>query len=447
MQKADLFVIGGGSGGVRAARLAAEAGANVVLAEEKLLGGTCVNAGCVPKKLMVYASHFSEELKDAAGFGWQSAKASHHWTTLIQNKDREISRLNGVYRDLLENAGVKLIRATATLSGANCVIANGEEFAAEKILIAVGGSPSRPPTPGAEFAAVSDDMFHLKEPPRRAIVMGGGYIAVEFAGILAGLGVKTTLQHRSNVLLKKFDSDVRRMILAEIQKKNVMLKLGESAEKIVRKNGGLAMTLADGEELFADLILCATGRRPCTANLGLEKAGVAVRKDGAIEVDENYQSNAASVFAVGDVIGRVALTPVAIAEATAFARRQFGDGKSSAVDYANIPTAVFSQPPVGTVGMTEEEARESGISPTIYQSEFRPLKHSLSGGDEKTLIKLIAAEGGKIVGAHMVGGDAGEIIQGIAVAIRKGATKEDFDSTVGVHPTTAEEFVSLREKS
>jgi glutathione reductase (NADPH) len=448
-KKCDLLVIGGGSGGVRAARRAAQAGARVIVAEEKYLGGTCVNAGCIPKKLFVYASHFGEMFADARGYGFRGADAAaFSWEELKRNKDMEISRLNGVYRNLLNDAGVEVVRARARFYGAKSISLDNEEVAADKILIAAGSIPARPPVDGAQFAAVSDDMFHLEQLPKRAIVAGGGYIACEFAAILAGLGVATTLLHRGGEVLKKFDCDIRRHIADELIKKEIKLKLNGAMEKIEKRaDGGVLVYLKNGETLGADLILFATGRIPNTANLNLAAANIQTRADGAIVVDDNFQTSAPSVFALGDIIGRVALTPVAIAEAEAFVRRQFCGDNAAKVDYKNIPTAVFCRPPIGAVGMTEDEARAAGYKNIqVYKSVFRPLFHTLSGRDEKTLVKLVVnKEDDKILGAHIAGEGAGEIIQGVAIAIRKGATKGDFDSTIGVHPTTAEELVSLRE--
>ena len=448
MKRYDLLVIGGGSGGVRAARRAAQAGAKVILAEEKYLGGTCVNAGCIPKKLFVYASHFPEAFEDARNYGFDGQKnPAFTWTTLRDNKDREIARLNGVYRNLLNNAGVAVRRGRASFVDSNRVLLGDEEIAADKILIAAGSAPARPPADGAEHLLVSDQMFHLPRLPQRAIVAGGGYIACEFAAILAGLGVATTLLHRGPELLKNFDCDIRRHIAEELIKKEVCLKLNGAMARIEKRaDGGVLVHLKNGETLGADLALAATGRIPNTADLNLPKAKVQTAADGAIIVDEHFQTGAPSVFAVGDIIGRVALTPVAIAEAEAFVARQFCGDNDAKVDYQNIPTAVFCRPPIGAVGLTEDEARAQEIKIKTYKTVFRPLFHTLSGRDEKTLIKLVvAAQDDRVLGAHIAGESAGEIIQAVAVAIRKGATKRDFDSTIGVHPTTAEELTTLRD--
>ena len=445
MQKCDLFVIGGGSGGVRAARLAAESGASVVLAENKQLGGTCVNVGCVPKKLFVYAADFSEAVEDAPAFGWTKAQTGPlDWPRLRENKNREIARLNGVYQNNLEKAGVEVVSARAEISGPNTVVANGREYRAEKILVAVGSSPSRLKIPGAELGVVSDHMFHLESIPRRAVVMGGGYIATEFAGILAGFGVETTLCFRADLPLRGFDDDLRRLASNEAEKRGVTLKTGESPARVTESGGAKVLELANGEKLEADLILFATGRHPALEGIGLEKAGISPNERGFLEVDDAFCAGG-SVYAVGDILATPALTPVAIAEAAVFVARAFGGDSSARMDYENIPTAIFCRPNMASAGMTEARARERFGDVDAYCAEFTALKDSLSGKNKRTLVKLIAAkQDGRILGAHIAGAHAGEIIQGVGIAIKMGATKRDFDSVVGVHPTTAEEFVTLR---
>ena len=445
MQNCDLFVIGGGSGGVRAARLAAESGAQVVLAESKNLGGTCVNVGCVPKKLFVYAADFSEAAQDAPAFGWTQAQAGPlDWPKLRENKNREIARLNGVYQNNLKKAGVEVVSAHARISGPNTVVANDREYRAERILVAVGASPARLNIPGAELGVVSDDMFHLESLPRRAVVMGGGYIATEFAGILAGFGVDTTLCFRADLPLRGFDDDLRKLASGEAEKRGVKLKTGHSPTRVTESDGMRILELSNGEKLEADLILFATGRRPALEGIGLENADITPNARGFLEVDDSFLVGG-NVFAVGDILQTPALTPVAIAEAMVFVARAFGGDAEARMDYENIPTAIFCRPNMASAGMTEAQARERFGDVDVYRAEFTALKDSLPGKNKRTLVKLIAAkEDGRILGAHIAGANAGEIIQGVGIALKMGATKRDFDSVVGVHPTTAEEFVTLR---
>jgi len=442
----DLFVIGAGSAGVRAARMAGAAGAKVAVAEDRYLGGTCVNVGCIPKKLFVYAAHFAEDFADAAGYGWTVAPEGFDWPTLIANKDTEIARLNGIYDRLLGNAGVTLIEGRATVTGPQEVRVGDHLFAVERILVATGGWPYVPDIPGRELAITSNEAFHLEELPRRVIVVGGGYIAVEFAGIFNGLGVDTVQLYRGPHFLRGFDEDVRQCLAVEMRKKGIDLRFNANIARIVRDGDDLCAELEDGNEIAADLILYATGRVPNTADLGLEAVGVELAGNGAVKVDDRFQSTVPSIYALGDVIDRLALTPVAIAEAMVLVDNLYKGGDRR-MDYANVPTAVFSQPPIGTVGLTEAEARRAcadGVD--VYVSEFRPLKHTLTGGEEKTLMKLIVDRlSDRVVGLHMVGADAGEIAQGFAVALKAGATKADFDATIGIHPTAAEEFVTMRE--
>ncbi|MBI6656565.1 glutathione-disulfide reductase [Pseudomonas carnis] len=442
----DLYVIGAGSGGVRAARFAAGFGAKVAVAESRYLGGTCVNVGCVPKKLLVYGAHFAEDFEQASGFGWSLGEANFDWATLIANKDREINRLNGIYRNLLVNSGVSLHEGHARLVDAHQVEINGERFTARHILIATGGWPQIPEIPGREHAIGSNEAFFLKELPKRVLVVGGGYIAVEFAGIFHGLGAQTSLLYRGDLFLRGFDGSVRKHLQEELTKRGLDLQFNADIERIDKQaDGSLKATLKDGRVLEADCVFYATGRRPMLDNLGLENTGVKLDERGFVAVDDLYQTAEPSILAIGDVIGRVQLTPVALAEGMAVARRLFKPEQYRPVDYANIATAVFSLPNIGTVGLTEEDARKNGHNVQIFESRFRPMKLTLTDCQEKTLMKLVVdADTDKVLGCHMVGPDAGEIVQGLAIALKAGATKQHFDETIGVHPTAAEEFVTMR---
>jgi glutathione reductase (NADPH) len=442
----DLYVIGAGSGGVRAARFAAGFGAKVAVAESRYLGGTCVNVGCVPKKLLVYGAHFAEDFEQASGFGWSLGEANFDWATLIANKDREINRLNGIYRNLLVNSGVTLHEAHAKIVGPHEVEVNGERYTAKNILIATGGWPQIPEIPGREHAIGSNEAFFLKELPKRVLVVGGGYIAVEFAGIFHGLGANTTLLYRGDLFLRGFDGSVRKHLQEELTKRGLDLQFNADIARIDKQaDGSLKATLKDGRVLEADCVFYATGRRPMLDNLGLENTDVQLTDKGFIKVDEQYQTSEPSILALGDVIGRVQLTPVALAEGMAVARRLFRPEQYRPVDYKMIPTAVFSLPNIGTVGLTEEEARDAGHDVVIFESRFRPMKLTLTECQEKTLMKLVVdGKTDKVLGCHMVGPDAGEIVQGLAIALKAGATKRDFDDTIGVHPTAAEEFVTMR---
>ncbi|EPJ88634.1 glutathione-disulfide reductase [Pseudomonas fluorescens] len=442
----DLYVIGAGSGGVRAARFAAGFGAKVAVAESRYLGGTCVNVGCVPKKLLVYGAHFAEDFEQASGFGWSLGEANFDWATLIANKDREINRLNGIYRNLLVNSGVTLHEGHARLVDAHQVEINGERFTAKHILIATGGWPQIPEIPGREHAIGSNEAFFLKELPKRVLVVGGGYIAVEFAGIFHGLGAQTSLLYRGDLFLRGFDGSVRKHLQEELTKRGLDLQFNADIERIDKQaDGSLKATLKDGRVLEADCVFYATGRRPMLDNLGLENTGVKLDERGFVAVDDLYQTVEPSILAIGDVIGRVQLTPVALAEGMAVARRLFKPEQYRPVDYANIATAVFSLPNIGTVGLTEEDARQNGHNVQIFESRFRPMKLTLTDCQEKTLMKLVVdADTDKVLGCHMVGPDAGEIVQGLAIALKAGATKQHFDETIGVHPTAAEEFVTMR---
>ncbi|MDI3185816.1 MULTISPECIES: glutathione-disulfide reductase [Pseudomonas] len=442
----DLYVIGAGSGGVRAARFAAGFGAKVAVAESRYLGGTCVNVGCVPKKLLVYGAHFAEDFEQASGFGWSLGEANFDWATLIANKDREINRLNGIYRNLLVNSGVTLHEGHARLVDAHQVEINGERFTAKHILIATGGWPQIPEIPGREHAIGSNEAFFLKELPKRVLVVGGGYIAVEFAGIFHGLSAQTSLLYRGDLFLRGFDGSVRKHLQEELTKRGLDLQFNADIERIDKQaDGSLKATLKDGRVLEADCVFYATGRRPMLDNLGLENTGVKLDERGFVAVDDLYQTAEPSILAIGDVIGRVQLTPVALAEGMAVARRLFKPEQYRPVDYANIATAVFSLPNIGTVGLTEEDARQNGHNVQIFESRFRPMKLTLTDCQEKTLMKLVVdADTDKVLGCHMVGPDAGEIVQGLAIALKAGATKQHFDETIGVHPTAAEEFVTMR---
>lgn len=443
----DLIVIGAGSGGVRLARMSAQRGAKVAVVESRYLGGTCVNVGCVPKKLFVYGAHVHDELEDAAGYGWRVPldQVSFDWPTLVANKNSEIERLNGIYGRLLENAGVEIITGTATISDANTVKVGERSYRAKHITVATGSWPVVPDVPGKDCILTSNEMFYLPQLPRHAVVWGGGYIAVEFAGILAGLGVETTLLYRGDLFLRGFDNDVRRFTEQEMRKKGVDLRFNATIESIETQGAHYQVMLSDGERLETGLVMAATGRRALVDGLGLTELGIELNASGHIVVDDHFQTSVPSITALGDVIGTPQLTPVALAQAMVLSRRLFGDGQGD-MDYSAIPTAVFCQPNIGTVGLTEEEAREAGYRLRIYRSEFRPMKYTLSGRDERCLMKLVVDdETDKVLGAHMVGPDAGEIIQGLAVAIKAGATKAQFDSTMGIHPTSAEEFVTMRE--
>lgn len=442
----DLFVIGAGSGGVRAARFAAGYGARVAVAESRYLGGTCVNVGCVPKKLLVYGAHFAEDFEQAQGFGWSLGSANFDWATLIANKNREIDRLNGIYRNLLVNSGVTLLEGHARIVDAHSVELGGQRYSAKHILIATGGWPQIPEIPGHEHAIGSNEAFFLEQLPKRVLVVGGGYIAVEFASIFNGLGARTSLLYRGDLFLRGFDKTVRLHLQDELNKRGVDLQFNSDITRIDKQtDGSLQATLKDGRVLEADCIFYATGRRPMLDNLGLENNQVELDERGFIKVDEQYQTSTPSILAIGDVIGRVQLTPVALAEGMAVARRLFKPEEYRKVDYRLIPTAVFSLPNIGTVGLSEEQAKEEGYSVTVFESRFRPMKLTMTESQERTLMKLVVDTAtDRVLGCHMVGPDAGEIVQGLAVALKAGATKQLFDETIGVHPTAAEEFVTMR---
>ncbi len=442
----DLFVIGAGSGGVRAARFSASYGARVAVAESRYLGGTCVNVGCVPKKLLVYGAHFAEDFEQAQGFGWSLGQTSFDWTTLITNKNREIDRLNDIYRNLLINSGVTLLEGHARIVDDNTVELGGKLYSAKHILIATGGWPHIPQVPGHEHAIGSNEVFFLEQLPKRVLVIGGGYIAVEFASIFNGLGTQTSLLYRGDLFLRGFDQAVRLHLQEELTKRGLDLQFNSDIARIDKQvDGSLHATLKDGRVIEADCIFYATGRRPMLDNLGLENTRVELDERGYIKVDEHYQSSTPSILAIGDVIGRVQLTPVALAEGMAVARRLFKPEQYRTVDYQMIPTAVFSLPNIGTVGLSEEQAKEEGYNVTVFESRFRPMKLTMTESQERTLMKLVVdTETDRVLGCHMVGPEAGEIVQGLAVALKAGATKQIFDDTIGVHPTAAEEFVTMR---
>ena len=443
----DLFVIGAGSGGVRAARMAASQGKKVAVAEERYLGGTCVNVGCVPKKLFVYASQFPELFHASAGFGWSMPQQPIlDWDTLRDNKTAEINRLNGIYNNLIDNSGADLFEARATIAGPHQVLVNGQTYTANTILIATGGWPYIPDFPGSEYALSSNEMFYLEQLPSKAVVVGGGYIAVEFAGILNGLGVETHLLYRGAKLLKSFDTEMSDKITEGMIAKGVHIHLNSEITKISKVEEQLTLSLTAGSTLDAGLVLYATGRKANTAGLGLETTQVVVRDNGSIEVDDYFATAEPSIYALGDVIERVQLTPVAIQEAMVLVDHLYGDSSAS-IDYSNIPTAVFCQPEFGTVGLSEEQARGQYEHIGIYVSDFKPMLQTLGGGSDRITMKLVVDEDTDIVlGCHMVGEHAAEIIQGMGIALKAGATKAHFDATVGIHPSAAEEFVTMRQK-
>ncbi len=441
----DLFTIGAGSGGVRASRFAAGFGARVAVAEERYLGGTCVNVGCIPKKLFAYASHFSEDFEDAAGYGWTVGERRFDWSTLIENKNREINRLNGIYDRMLKAAGVEIFESRARIVDPHTVEVGGKTVTAGHILVATGGWPVVPDIPGKEFAITSNEAFYLEKLPERILIVGGGYIAVEFAGIFDGLGVEVTQLYRGPHFLRGFDDDVRHFLADEMRKKGIDLRFNQNVASIKPAEQGFTAVLENGEAVSADVVMYCTGRAPLSQNIGLEEAGVEMRPNGAVKVDDHFRTSVPSIFAIGDVIDRMQLTPVALEEGMAVANTLF-NGKTQTVDYENVATAVFSQPNIGTVGLTEAAARERYGRVLIFSSDFKALKHTLTDSDERTFMKLIVdRESDRVLGCHMVGPEAGEIVQGIAIALKCGATKAQFDATIGIHPTAAEEFVTMRE--
>lgn len=440
----DLFVIGAGSGGVRAARMSASFGARVAIAEDRYYGGTCVNVGCVPKKLFVYASHFREDFEIARSFGWSMSDIRFNWQQLIQNKNAEIKRLNGVYERILDDAGVTIIDGRASLLDQHTVEINGKRITSERILVATGGWPSVPDIPGKEHVITSNEAFFLDALPKKIVIVGGGYIAVEFAGIFHGLGVDTTLVYRGPLFLRGFDRDLRRHLADEMQGRGIKLLFDTNIDSVKKEDGQFKITYTNETRDSSDLVMYATGRAPNTADLGLEKVGVKLNDKGAIVVNEKYQSSVESIYAIGDVTDRVNLTPVALAEGMVLARTLYNQ-QSGLVDYNGIPTCIFSQPNLGTVGLTEEQARERYNDIDIYKSSFKPMKMSFMQSDEETFMKLVVEKTtDRVVGVHMLGPDAGEIIQGMSIAMKAEATKSQFDATIGIHPTAAEEFVTMR---
>ncbi|HZM33634.1 MAG TPA: glutathione-disulfide reductase [Burkholderiales bacterium] len=444
----DLFTIGGGSGGVRASRVSAGYGARVAVAEPGRFGGTCVNVGCIPKKLLSYAAHFREDFEIAAAYGWALGEPRFDWRTLIASKDREIARLNGIYERLLVNAGVRIFRERAQVAGPNTVRIGRATYSAKHILVATGSWPQVPAIPGAELAITSNEVFSLARLPGSALVVGGGYIALEFASIFQGLGVETTLSYRGTRLLRGFDAELGERMAEEMREKGVRIHFGaEPVALSKRAGGGLEVAFGDGSRQQAELVMFATGRRPNTADLGLEAAGVRLGADGAVVVDRYSRTSVASIHAIGDVTNRINLTPVATAEAMWLAKTLFRN-EPTAVDHDYVPTAVFANPNLATVGLSEERARQHFGAVDVYKASFRALKLALTPSRERTFMKLVVERTGqRVVGAHMIGPDAGEVIQGVAVAVKLGATKTQFDATIGIHPTVAEEFVTMREKA
>jgi glutathione reductase (NADPH) len=445
----DLFVIGAGSGGVRAARIAASYGARVMIAEEYRVGGTCVIRGCVPKKLLVYASRFSDEFEDAAGYGWTVSEPSFHWPTLIANKDREIARLEAAYISTLERYNVSVVKSRAIFEDAHTVrLATGARVRAETILIATGAWPHLgPKIPGLEHAISSNEAFHLAELPKRIVIQGGGYIAVEFASIFAGLGSKVTLVYRGENILRGFDDDVREHLRGEMQSRGITIICGHTVAAIEKSADEFITQLSDNRTITADKVMFAVGRRPNVMRLGIERLDINIHEHGGIEVDDYSRTSTPNVYAVGDVTNRVNLTPVAIREGHAFADTVYG-GKPTPVDHINVPTAVFSEPEVGAIGLTEFQAREQLRKVDVYKTTFRPMKATLSGRNTRSFMKLLVdGSSDRVVGCHIVGPDAGELIQLVGIAVKMGATKADFDATMAVHPTAAEELVTMREKA
>ena len=441
----DLFVVGGGSGGVACARRAASHGARVGLVEESRMGGTCVHRGCIPKKFLVYASHFQHEFEDAAGYGWTVGESSFDWSKMVAAKSKELDRLEGIYRRLLKDSGVTAIDGRGALAGANTVEIGGERLSADTILVATGGWPVLPEIPGAELAISSNEAFDLAELPERIVIVGGGYIACEFAGIFNGLGAEVVQLYRSDMILRGFDMDVREVCCDEMRKTGVDVRLNENAVKLEKSANGISVTTSQGNVLEADQVLFATGRAPNTAGIGLDTVGIELNHKGAVNVDSGSCSNVANIYAVGDCTDRVNLTPVAIHEGRCLAETLYNDNPQIP-DHRDIATAVFTQPEIGTVGMSEEDARTHCAAVDIYKTRFRPLKHTLSGRDETVFMKLVVDRSdGRVVGCHMIGSGAGELAQILGVAIKAGATKAQFDETVAVHPTSAEEFVTMYE--
>lgn len=442
----DLFVIGAGSGGVRASRTAAGFGARVGVAEDLYLGGTCVNVGCVPKKLFAYSAHFSEDLEDAKGYGWTTSDAHFDWPTLVANKNQEIARLNGIYRNMLKASGVTVMDARASFIDAHTLQVGDQTVTAERILIATGGWPYVPEFPGNEHVISSNEVFHLDTLPQRTLVVGGGYIAIEFASIFHGMRRDVSLLYRGDLFLRGFDTNLREHMATTIRNKGIDLRFNADVRRIERQaDGSLLVTLKDDSVIETDLVLYATGRKPNLRGLGLENTAVTLDDKGFIAVNRDYETQEPSIYAIGDVTDTLQLTPVALAEGMALARRLFQPDQYIPVDYRDIPTAVFCIPNIGTLGLTEEQARDEGYALSIYESRFRPMRNTLAGRGEESLMKMIVDKAtDRVLGVHMIGPDAGEIIQGMAIALKAGATKAMFDATLGIHPTAAEEFVTMR---
>ena len=444
----DVFVIGAGSGGVRAARMAAGEGVRVAIADDRALGGTCVNVGCVPKKLYTYASHFSHDFENAKGFGWKLGSATFDWPKLVNNKKTEISRLNDIYANLLNNSGAHIIRGYAYLKDPHTVTVNGTDYTAKRIIIATGGTPNIPNVDYADLLISSDEIFDLPKFPQRLLVVGAGYIALEFACIFQGLGSQVQVSYRGDLIMRSFDDDVRRFLDQEMRKQGIDIHYQSQVSNVVRQpDQSLLVTFLDGNQTEVDQVLMAIGRKPRLTGIGLEKLGIKTTAQGTIAVNQKFQTNIDSVYALGDVTGGIELTPVALAEAMTLVNHWYGDGTKT-MEYDLVPTAVFTQPNIGTIGLTEEQALKKHGKITIYRSDFKPMKHTLSGSDERSFMKLIVdAVTDRVIGLHIVGEGAGEMLQGFAVAIKAGATKADFDATIGIHPTSAEELVTMRTPS
>jgi glutathione reductase (NADPH) len=442
----DLFVIGAGSGGVRASRMASSFGAKVAVCEDLYMGGTCVNVGCVPKKLYVYASEYSRHFNESKGFGWSLGEIAFDWATLRDNKTEEISRLNGIYDGILSNAKVEVIKGRGRIVDQHTVEVDGKKYTTERILLAVGGWPFIPDFKGREHVISSNEVFDLETFPNRLVVVGGGYIAVEFSGIFNGLGAEVTQLYRGDLFLGGFDNEIRDFAAQEIAKKGVNLRFNTDVISIEKQaDKSLKVNLNDGSSIIADAVLYATGRKPQLDDLGMENVNITLSDKGYIKVNDHFQTSEPSIYALGDATGGMELTPVALEEGMTLARALYNN-QPYKVDYSNIATTVFCQPNIGTVGMTEEQARADYSNVVKYRSSFRAMKHTISGSDERTLMKLLVdGDTDKILGVHMIGPDAGEIMQGIAIAIKAGATKADFDATIGIHPTASEEFVTMRE--
>lgn len=444
----DVFVIGAGSGGVRTARMAANEGVKVAVADDRELGGTCVNVGCVPKKLYTYASHFSHDFHNAKGFGWDVPSTHFNWPTLVANKQVEISRLNGIYGNLLDNSGAQIIRGYASLKDRHTVIVGDQEYTAKRIVIATGGIPNIPQVDYAHLLISSDEIFDLPEFPKRLLVVGAGYIALEFACIFNGLGSQVQVSYRGDLIMRSFDEDIRHFVDQEMRKQGIDFNYHSQVSNVVKQTDeSLLVTFEDGSTIEVDQVLMAIGRKPRLAGIGLEQVGVETTWNGTIAVNDKFQTNVDNIYALGDVTGGIELTPVALAEAMTLVNHWYGDG-SKQMDYSLIPTAVFTQPNVGTIGLTEHQAIEQHGEISVYRSDFKPMKHTLSGSDERSFMKLIVDKStDKVIGLHIVGEGAGEMLQGFAVAMKAGATKADFDATIGIHPTSAEELVTMRTPS